>query len=154
MSSTGNATGPIPTCLPRMNNAARAFVLIAGSLALTACGPTTPQATGSATTTAAPVKLSELQRRQRTACVALGPKLTQCAVADARASMSPAELAKLDIGHTAPKHTEVFIDECSAEQYSSRQVRVLEVCFREESECDLLTDCLANIKPTTPPAAP
>ncbi len=144
-----------------MNTVARAYsILIAGwfvgafTLALTACGPKTQRAAETATPPAATVQRSELQRRQRAACTALGPKLTQCAVADARASMSPAELAKLDIAHTAPKHTEVFIDECNGEQYSSRQVRVLEVCFREESDCNLLTDCLANITPAAPAATP
>ena len=144
-----------------MNTVARAHAwLIAGwfagalILALTACGPKTQSVAEPATPPVATVQLSALQRRQRAACDALGPKLTQCAVADARASMSPAELAKLDIVHTAPKHTEVFIDECNGEQYSSRQVRVLEVCFREESDCNLLTDCLANIKPAASAAAP
>lgn len=159
MMPTWTATGPTSRCLPWMNTIARASAfMIAGwcagalTLALTACGPKTPSATATATPSAATVQLSELQRRQRAACAALGPKLTQCAVADARASLSPAELAKLDIAHTAPKHTEVFIDECNGEQYSSRQVRVLEVCFREESDCDLLTECLANIKPAAPAA--
>jgi hypothetical protein len=30
---------------------------------------------------------------------------------------------------------------------SSRQVRVHEVCMREETECDALTACLENAKP-------
>jgi hypothetical protein len=98
------------------------------------------------TIVATPV-VTELARRQHTACAALGPTLTQCAVADAKATMSAQELADLKLEETAPKHTSVFIDECSAEQYSSRQIRVLEVCFREATECTALNECLANLKP-------
>ncbi len=140
-------------CLRGMNLGAwMAWFVVAASLP--GCGPKAAPSAGAIASIAPTVQISELQRRQRAACAALGPKLTQCAVADARASMSPADLAKLDIAHTAPKHTEVFIDECNAEQYSSRQVRVLEVCFREETDCELLTECLANVKPATPPVAP
>jgi hypothetical protein len=35
---------------------------------------------------------------------------------------------------------------------SSRQVRVLEVCFREETECAPLEACLANLSPEAGPA--
>lgn len=154
------ATAALLRCPPKMNRAAWMSMLLAtvalgtSALGMTGCGPKNSPATEPVVTATPTVQVSPLQRRQRAACAALGPALTKCAVADARASMSAAELAKLDIAHTAPKHTEVFIDECNAEQYSSRQVRVLEVCFREESECDLLTECLANIKPVTPPATP
>ena len=146
-------------CPAKMNRVAWMSILLAtmvasSALGVAGCGPKNGSAIEPVTTATPTVQLSPLQRRQRAACAALGPTLTKCAVADVRASMSAAELAKLDIAHTAPKHTEVFIDECNAEQYSSRQVRVLEVCFREESECDLLTECLANIKPVTPPATP
>lgn len=112
-----------------------------------ACGPKSPPAAPIGGPAEPTVKLSELQRRQHAACAALGPKLTECAIADAKTSMSAAELAKLDLERTAPKHTEVFIDDCSAESYSSRQVRVLEVCFHEETECEALSACLENIAP-------
>jgi hypothetical protein len=34
---------------------------------------------------------------------------------------------------------------------SSRQVRVYEVCMREETECAALTACLENASPNTSP---
>jgi len=129
--------------------------LLVGLLSITAaCGPRATPTTPTGGTVEPTVKLSELQRRQHAACAALGPKLTECAVADAKASMSAAELAKLDLQRTGPKHTEVFIDDCSAESYSSRQVRVLEVCFHEETECEALSACLANIAPAKSTPAP
>jgi hypothetical protein len=35
--------------------------------------------------------------------------------------------------------------------YSARQVRVLEVCQKEESECEPMLTCLDNLKPQTKP---
>ena len=90
---------------------------------------------------------TELERRRDAACEALGPRLTECAIADARATMSPEELAKLDIEKTAPVHTRKFVEECQGQSLSSRQVRVYEVCLREETECGPLTECLDHARP-------
>lgn len=90
---------------------------------------------------------TEIERRRDAACAALGPRLTECAIADARATMTPEELAKLAIEETAPKHTEEFIESCQAQALSSRQVRVYEVCLREESACEPLIACLDNARP-------
>lgn len=94
-----------------------------------------------------PDNRTEIERRRDTACAALGPRLTECAIADARATMTPEELAKLAIEETAPKHTEEFIDSCQAQALSSRQVRVYEVCLQEETACDPLIACLDNARP-------
>jgi hypothetical protein len=91
---------------------------------------------------------AELERRKGAACEELGPRLTECAVADARATMTPAELAKLDIENTAPVHTREFVKSCKGQALSSRQVRVYEVCLREETSCEPLLACLENAKPT------
>jgi hypothetical protein len=91
---------------------------------------------------------TELERRQGAACEALGPRLTDCAIADARATMTPEQLAELDVEKTAPVHTREMIKQCKDQTMSSRQVRVYEVCMREETECDALTACLENAQPT------
>ena len=93
---------------------------------------------------------TELQKRQGAACEQLGPKLTECAIADARATMTPEELAELDIEKTAPVHTREMIAQCKEQTMSSRQVRVYEVCMREETACDALTACLENAQPGDP----
>jgi hypothetical protein len=95
-----------------------------------------------------PAPTNELQRRQYAACDLVIPRLTDCAVADAKAKMSAAEYAKLDVEHTAPIHTRENLKKCKHDYMSSRQVRVYEVCDREETECEPLVACLENAKPT------
>jgi hypothetical protein len=94
---------------------------------------------------------TELQRRQYAACERLIPRLTECAVADARKNLPPDKLAELDLEHTAPIHTRENLKKCKKGQLSSRQVRVYEVCDREETECGPLTECLANALPKSTP---
>ncbi len=91
---------------------------------------------------------SELETRRDAACETLGPKITTCAIDDARRTMSPAELAELDPEKIRPVHTREFIEGCKAQALSSRQVRVYEVCMAEETACDPLLACLENVKPT------
>lgn len=93
---------------------------------------------------------TELERRRDAACEALGPRMTACAIADARATMTPEELAKLDVEATAAVHTREFVKSCQTQSLSSRQVRVYEVCLREETECEPLIACLDNANPTAP----
>jgi hypothetical protein len=95
-----------------------------------------------------PAPENELQRRQYAACDLVIPRLTDCAVADAKANMSAEEYAKLDVEHTAPIHTRENVNKCKRDYMSSRQVRVYEVCDREETECEPLVACLDNAKPT------
>jgi hypothetical protein len=90
---------------------------------------------------------SAIEKRRDAACDQLAPKLTACAIADAKATMSPAEYAKLNPEELRAKHKQEFLKECKGAQMSSRQVRVLEVCFKEESECGPLASCLENLKP-------
>jgi hypothetical protein len=90
-----------------------------------------------------------------TACEQPGPKLTECAVADARAAHAAGSISKQELDanisrEVQRKHTDEFIKECTARPLSSRQVRVLEVCYREESECAPLLDCLANLDSRSP----
>ena len=94
-----------------------------------------------------PIPANELQRRQYAACERLIPRLTECAVADARANLPPDKLAELDLENTAPIHTRENLKKCKQGQLSSRQVRVYEVCDREETECGPLTDCLTHALP-------
>ena len=94
-----------------------------------------------------PETRTQLQARQEAACEQVGPRVTQCAVADAKAKMKPDEVAKLDLEKTAPIHTREFIKQCTSGYMSSRQVRVYEVCLREETECDPFLACLDNAKP-------
>lgn len=90
---------------------------------------------------------TELEKRRDSACEHIQPKLTTCAVEDARKTMSPAELEKLKPDELLAKHKQEFLKQCKGSAMSSRQVRVLEVCDREETECGPLADCLKNLEP-------
>jgi hypothetical protein len=91
-----------------------------------------------------------IDRRRDAACEQLGPKMTACAVDDARANLAAGKIDRPQFERdTAPaiqrKNTEEFENVCKAQAYSSRQVRVLEVCFREETRCGPLLDCLGHL---------
>lgn len=90
---------------------------------------------------------SPIEKRRDLGCEALQPKLTQCALADAKATMSPKELAELKPEELLAKHKAVFLKQCESSAMSSRQVRVLEVCNQQESACDPLAECLKNLEP-------
>ncbi len=92
---------------------------------------------------------SPIEKRRDAACEALAPKLTQCALEDARKTVPPDEFKKKKLDEPAllAKHKQEFLDKCMGSQMSSRQVRVLEVCFKEETECDPLAQCLSNLAP-------
>jgi len=89
---------------------------------------------------------SELQIRQEAACEIAAPRLTACAVEDTQ-QQTPETRAEADAERTARINTREFIKTCTAAQMSSRQVRVYEVCLREETECDPLLACLDNAAP-------
>ena len=91
-----------------------------------------------------------LDSRRDAACDQLGPKITACAVEDARADLAAGKIDKAQLDRDiAPeiqrKNTEKFLEACKGASYSSRQVRVLEVCFREETRCAPLLDCLGHL---------
>jgi hypothetical protein len=99
-----------------------------------------------------------IERRRDTACDQLGPKLTQCAVDDAKSSFAAGKIDRAQLDRdTAPaiqrKNTEEFEKACKGHAYSSRQIRVLEVCFQEEPQCAPLLDCLGHLsdKPRSAP---
>lgn len=127
------------------------FVLAVVAVVTLGCGggqtppPEDPGGTGGDPT---PVeqRRSELQIRQEAACEAAGPRLTACAVTDTQAQNAETR-AEADPERTASINTREFIKGCVAATMSSRQVRVYEVCLREETECEPLLSCLDNAAP-------
>src|SRR5688572_22249687 len=123
----------------------RALVMVKVAVQLVVCGqlvagcggksppPADPEPVVAAD---APPARTELERRRDAACDQLGPKLTACAVDDAKKTMSAEELAKLELDKTGPAHTRKFVEDCQSQQLSSRQVRVYEVCLKEETACE------------------
>lgn len=93
-----------------------------------------------------------LERRRDAACEQLGPRLAQCAVEDARAELAAGKVTRQQFEeNTRPEIRRAlaakWLKNCRNGYMSSRQVRVLEVCFREETECAPLEACLENLRP-------
>jgi hypothetical protein len=93
-----------------------------------------------------------LERRRDAACDQLGPKLAQCAVEDARAMLAAGKITRSQFEeNTRPEVQRALAADwrknCRSGYMSSRQVRVLEVCFREETACAPLEACLENLRP-------
>ncbi len=139
--------------MPRAPRAAAAALALALGVGGPACsGPQrAPDRTAGAPADPAPGdSRTAIERRRDAACDALGPRLTACAVADARADFAAGKIDRhqLEID-TAPewqqKLTTRWLADCKAARYSSRQVRVLEVCSREETECGPLVACLDHL---------
>jgi hypothetical protein len=128
-------------------------------LALVACGgkqPPPPPNNGSADppVAAGPETRSQLERRRDAACGQLGPKLAQCAVEDSRAMLAAGKITRQQFEEaTKPEIVRGLAADwrkkCRDGYMSSRQVRVLEVCFREETACAPLEACLENLKSDT-----
>jgi hypothetical protein len=92
-----------------------------------------------------------IEKRRDDACDALAPKITQCAVQDAKADVATGKITQAQYDKDAApevqrKNSEEYAMKCKSQQLSSRQVRVLEVCFKAETECGPLLACLDNIK--------
>jgi hypothetical protein len=128
----------------------KAFVVVA----LIACGgkQTPPPSSGSGSAEAGPVKdtRNEFQKRLATACESVGKRITECAVADAKKEVAAGRMTQKDFDlNTKPeileKNTEEFVKKCDVPAMTSRQVRVLEVCHKEETECDPFLDCLSHL---------
>lgn len=126
------------------------------ALAPAGCGGTVQTGTGPGTPAPDPAPAppadsrTPIQRRRDAACDQLGPRITACAVEDARASLAAGKIDQRQFElDTAPgvqrKHTEEFDRACKGAAYSSRQVRVLEVCSREETRCAPLLECLGHL---------
>lgn len=130
----------------------RSFVVFAMLVPLGACGakqtPKGGEGSGDPVGVVEDTR-SPLEKRRDTACDALAPRLTQCAVDDAKADQASGKISKAELDKdTAPdilrKNTAEAKKACKV-ALSSRQVRVLEVCMKEESVCGPLQDCLGHI---------
>jgi hypothetical protein len=140
----------------------RVAVLLAFELLAAACGGqpapkggTVGNTAGSGDPPVGAVKdtRTPLERRRDAACEKLGPKLAQCAVEDSRAKLAAGEITQQQLTDaTKPDVVRALAEDwrknCRKGYMSSRQVRVLEVCFREESECGPLEACLQNLEAT------
>ena len=120
------------------------------ALAVVACGspkpaPKDPDPTpGVAKDTRTPI-----EKRRDAACDQVGDRIVTCAVADAKADLDAGKVGKADFdADTAPGIRKGLKDKwlktCTRPK-TSHQVRVLEVCLKEEPQCGPFADCLLHI---------
>ena len=130
--------------------------LSVGLLIAAACGASQPPppANGGSAGSAAPAADSRtpFEQRRDAACKQLAPKLTACAVEDAKADLAAGKVTQEQYAQDTQsgvlaKNTDLFVEKCTGwRDMSSRQLRVLEVCFAQESECGPLRACLENLQ--------
>lgn len=108
---------------------------------------------GSSGTTAQEPPLSnsrsvELDAAQDAACQRLAPKVTDCAIEDARATMSPQDFADMarDLDELADRNSEQYIDHCTRSPMSRRQLEVYEQCALDVT-CEEFLACTDRAKP-------
>lgn len=89
----------------------------------------------------------KLYTSQLSACAAVCERLTDCAIADARANLSKEKLAELDLARTGPEHTRRCQDGCAQKTLSPRQIVVMRECVNGPAECPAYLDCLDRAKP-------
>ncbi len=133
-----------------------AFAVAAAVLAL-GCGskqqtPVENTSSGSGSAAGPADTRTAIEKRRDAACETLGPRVTTCAATDAKAKLADGTITQkqydeITASGVLKKNTEEFIDACKKPQtaYSSRQIRVLEVCPAQELECEPMMACLDNL---------
>ncbi|MBV8762690.1 MAG: hypothetical protein JO257_35725 [Deltaproteobacteria bacterium] len=95
-----------------------------------------------------------LEQRRDAACDVVGKRTAACAVQDSKAQLAAGKITqdaynKATEPAVVAKDAEVYADKCKAKRdYSSRQIRVLEMCPKYESECEPFLACLQNLQPS------
>ena len=118
-------------------------------LLLVACGGSKPAAKDPEP--AGPTKdtRTPFEKRRDPACKAVGERLVTCAVADAKADLDAGKTTKANYdGETSPEIRHKLADEWGKTCRTfttSHQLRVLEVCLREEAACEPFADCLQHV---------
>jgi hypothetical protein len=146
------APGPITLSLMRIRYLTA--LLVASLLVACSCGSSTappPEDTTQARPetpeeTKRRLALERLKVRQEAACEQVSPVVTECAIADARATMKPEEFAKLDVERLRPVHLARYQDECTASDMSPRQVKIFEECMADTT-CEVFLACLDKARP-------
>lgn len=135
-----------------------ASILLVGAAA---CGGGGGDASDPATTTSAPTARPEpppsgdadaerrLRAAQDSAVEALCERLVDCAIEEARASMTPEQVAELDVEDTGARLRDKCEGEGATSTLSPRQIRVVQRCVNQQSTCDELHVCVDEAKKQT-----
>lgn len=96
----------------------------------------------------------DLHAAQESAIEAMCERLVDCSVEDARKTMTPAEVEKLDLPHLVPRARAECEEDYSEHALSPRQIRIIQGCVNQQSTCAQLNDCLDAAKKKPGAAAP
>ncbi len=89
---------------------------------------------------------AKLRAAQETAVQAMCERLADCAVEEARATMTPEEVAKLELDKTVPQLRAECEEEGMHSSLSPRQVTIIQRCVNGSPTCDELNACLDQAK--------
>ena len=117
--------------------------------ALGACGGSKPPVNPDPTPGVVKDTRTPIEKRRDAVCGPVGDRIVTCAVADAEAELKAGKVSKAEFDKdTAPDIRRglkaSWLKTCTTPK-TSHQVRVLEVCLKEETECGPFTDCLLHI---------
>lgn len=93
---------------------------------------------------------TKIEQRRDAACEALAKRNTACAIEDAKADLAAGKVSKSQFdadtsAQVTAKLASEFDDKCKKQKLNSFQVRVYEVCMREETSCGPLQECLKHV---------
>jgi hypothetical protein len=133
-----------------MRTSGQLFVLVAAVIcaALPGCsggGAGEPAQSGTGQGSAAtpqPPPEAKLRAAQESAIQAMCERLADCALDEARATMSPEEIAKLEPDKAVPQLRAECEEEGMQSALSPRQVTVIQRCVSGSPTCDELNTCL------------
>lgn len=135
-----------------MKNLAFALVVVASACGSKQQTPVENTSSGSGSATGPTDTRTAIEKRRDAACETLGPRVTTCAANDAKTALADGKITQKQYDEITgagvlEKNTDEFIDACKKPQsaYSSRQIRVLEVCPEQELECEPMMACLDHL---------
>lgn len=91
----------------------------------------------------------KLRAAQDSAVAALCERLVDCAIEEARASMTPEQVAELDVEDTGARLRDKCQGEGATSTLSPRQIRVVQRCVNQPGTCDDLQACVEEAKKQT-----
>jgi len=125
-------------------------LLVVASLVLSACGsqPGAPTTSEPSAPTQDPPQTAEdkLSRAQASTCAAVCDRLIQCSASDAKANLSPQQVAELNLEQTMPAAVEDCKRSCVSKPLSPKQLITARECVNGVFECPDYLGCLDAIR--------
>lgn len=82
------------------------------------------------------------------ACQRFCGRSTECAIEEACTELSSAEVAKLELGKTAPENTRQCLEQCNNARMTKAQIQTLGNCAQaDDDDCATFRQCTASAQP-------